>query len=46
MKPSEALRKLWSSVDLGFSDDVKTQQMREIERQGAELDKRYQAKGQ
>ena len=28
MKPSEALRKLWSSIDLGSSDDFKAQRAR------------------
>jgi hypothetical protein len=46
MKPSEALRKLWSSTDMGLSDEVKTERMRGIEREGALMDIRYQAKGQ
>jgi len=43
MKPSEALRKLWSSVEPPVPADLKAAFLRENERQGAEQDKRYEA---
>jgi hypothetical protein len=45
MKPSEALRKVWGSLDLPVSADEKAAMLREIDRQGAEMDKQYQPKG-
>ena len=46
MKPSEAVRKLWRTLDLPVSEDEKAAILREIDRQGAELDKRYRPNGQ
>jgi hypothetical protein len=46
MKPSEALHKLWSAVDLPLTDDDKAAILRQIDREGAEMDKRYRPKGQ
>jgi hypothetical protein len=43
MKPSETLRKLWSSVDPPVPAEQKQAFLREEERLGAELDKRYEA---
>jgi hypothetical protein len=43
MKPSEALRKHWSSVDPPVPSEQKAFFLREQERLGAELDKRYGA---
>jgi hypothetical protein len=42
MKPSEALRKLWSSVDPPVPAELKAAFLREEERHGAEQDKRYE----
>jgi hypothetical protein len=44
--PPEALRKLWSTLDLPLFDDQKAALLRDIGREGAEMDKRYQPKGQ
>ncbi len=46
MRPSEALRKLWGTLDLPVGEGERAAILREIERQGAELDKRYRPKGQ
>jgi len=43
MKPSEALRKLWSSVDPPVPAELKAAFLRDEERLGAEEDKRYEA---
>jgi hypothetical protein len=41
MKPSEAQRKLWESMDLPMSPEDKAAMMRELARQGAVQDARY-----
>jgi hypothetical protein len=46
MKPSEALHKLWSTVELPLSADQKAAMLRQVDREGAEMDKRYLSKGQ
>ena len=43
MKPSEALRKLWSTMDPPVPTELKPAFLREEERVGAEQDKRYEA---
>lgn len=45
MKPSDAVHRLWSTIDLPLSDDQKAAILREIDREGVEMDKRYQPKG-
>ena len=42
MKPSEARRRLWDSLDLGLSAEEKAGVLRGLERQDVEADKRYQ----
>jgi hypothetical protein len=44
MKPSEARRRLFESTDLTLTSDEKAQMLRDIERQSAELDRRYESK--
>jgi len=41
MKPSEAQRKLWESMDLHLSAEDKAAMLRQLERQGATADARY-----
>jgi hypothetical protein len=43
MKPSEAQRKLWETIDLPLRDEEKAAFRRELQRQGAEADRRYEA---
>jgi hypothetical protein len=45
MKPSEAQRRLWESLDLGLSAEQKAAMVRNMEREGAEADRRYLGKG-
>jgi hypothetical protein len=42
-KPSEAMRRLWESLDLGLDAEQKAAMLRDLERQGADADRRYQS---
>jgi hypothetical protein len=42
MKPSAAQHRLWESLDLGLDADQKAAMLRDLEREGAEADRRYQ----
>jgi hypothetical protein len=44
MKPSEAQRRVWESMDLGLSPEKKAAVMRDLQREGAEMDKQYEGK--
>jgi hypothetical protein len=45
MKPSEAMQRMWESLDLGLDAEQKAGMLRELRREGAEADRRYQGKG-
>jgi hypothetical protein len=42
MKPSEAQRRFWESLDLPMTADEKAIMLQELQRQGADADRRYQ----
>jgi hypothetical protein len=42
MKPSEAMRRLWEPLDLGLDAEHKTAMLRDLERESADADRRYQ----
>jgi hypothetical protein len=45
MKPSEAQRFFWESLDLGLDATGKAAMLRQLRREGEEADRRYQRKG-
>jgi hypothetical protein len=45
MKPSEAHRKLWETIDLHLGPEDKAAFLRDLDRMGRQLDQRYQEKG-
>lgn len=44
MKPSAAQKRVWESLDLGLGPEEKAALLRDIQRESAEADRRYQAK--
>ena len=42
MKPSEAQRRFWETLDLPLSADEKAMMLLELQREGAQADRRYE----